>query len=196
MKSFFKVSLPLTIVTLIPTIAFAAEKRTLRDLVELVLKYFNMVVILIIALGVVMFVWNVYKYFIAGSDNAESKKEAGLYVMWSLIGFFVILSFWGLVAILTNTFKLENSIPSGFFGSFRSSGSSGSVFQPNIQWQQGVNNPVGNQGVNNPVGNQGVNNGAANLKPNNSDPFNLGGSTDSNFNSNTDPADPYGVGGR
>ncbi len=170
MKSFFTKSLPLTLFALLPLTTFAAEKRTLRDLVELVLKYFNIAIILIIGLAVVMFVWNVYKYFIAGGDNAESKKEAGLYVMWSVIGFFVILSFWGLVAILTNTFKLENSIPSGFFGTFRSSGSSGNVFQPNnIQWQQGVNNPVGNQGVNNPVGNQGVNN---------------------------DPADPYGIGGR
>ncbi len=150
MKSFFKVSLPLIAVTLIPAIAFAAEKRTLRDLAELALKYFNVAVILIIALGVVMFVWNVYKYFIAGSDNAESKKEAGLYVMWSLAGFFVILSFWGLVAILTNTFKLENSIPSGFFGEFRrSSGSQSDNPFTNGKPQQGIENPVNDGGIEN-----------------------------------------------
>jgi len=97
-----------------------------------------------------MFVWNVYKYFIAGSDNAESKKEAGLYVMWSLAGFFVILSFWGLVAILTNTFKLENSIPSGFFGEFRrSSGSQSDNPFTNGKPQQGIENPANDGGIQN-----------------------------------------------
>ena len=44
-----------------------------------------------------------------------------MYVLWSVVGFFVILSFWGMVNILTNTFKLDSSQPSGFFGTFGSS---------------------------------------------------------------------------
>jgi hypothetical protein len=65
----------------------------------------------------------------------SAKKEAGLYVMWSVIGFFVMLSFWGLVNILMNSFKLDNNLPPNtIFGNFRSSSgsnSSNSIFNQN-----------------------------------------------------------------
>ncbi len=104
-----------------PLLAFAQQKN-LAYLVAMVVEYLNYAVYLIMGLAIVMFVWNVYKYFIAGGDNADGKKEAGMYVMWSVIGFFVILSFWGLVNILTNTIRLDNNAPAtGIFGTFRSS---------------------------------------------------------------------------
>jgi hypothetical protein len=103
-----------------PLLAFAQQKN-LAYLVAIAVQYLGYAVYLIMGLAIVMFVWNVYKYFIAGGDNAEKKGEAGMYVMWSVIGFFVILSFWGLVNILTNTIRLDNYAPAnGIFGSFRS----------------------------------------------------------------------------
>lgn len=106
----------------------SAQEKNLAWLVVLVVQYLNYAVYLIMGLAIVMFVWNIYKYFIAGGDNADGKKEAGMYVMWSVIGFFVILSFWGLVNILTNTVKLNNNVPAtGIFGSFSSAGGTGSM---------------------------------------------------------------------
>ncbi len=90
----------------------------LRSLMQLITGYFQYAIYLIISFAVLMFVWNVFKYFIYGSDDPAAKKEAGLYVMYSLIGFFVILSIWGLVFILTNTFKLQNTPPTIPFGNF------------------------------------------------------------------------------
>lgn len=80
--------------------------------------------------------------------------------MWSIIGFFVILSFWGIVNIVTNTFKLDSNAPSGFFGSFQSSSSGGSIFNNPVQGGsnngavQGGSNfsdiPAGTPGTNHP----------------------------------------------
>ncbi len=110
-KIYTKIALTSLILT--PFVSFAAGK-TLSDLVILTIGYFNQALVLIIGLAVVTFVWNVYKYFFTESDKAE----AGKYVLFSVIGFFVILSFWGFVAILKNTLKLDdqrpNTIPSGF----------------------------------------------------------------------------------
>jgi ABC-type Na+ efflux pump permease subunit len=117
-KTIKKISFAMLV--LFPVITFA-EGKDLNDLVQLVGKYLNAGVGFILSLAVVMFIYNVFKYFIAGGDNAESKKEAGLYVMWSIIGFFVILSFWGLVRIVTNTFKLDSQAPTDLFGNFSSS---------------------------------------------------------------------------
>ncbi len=105
-------------VVLLPLLTFAQKKDLEYVINDIIIKYFNYAVYLIIALAVVMFVWNVYKYFIAGGDDVGAKKEAGQYVLWSVVGFFVILSIWGLVNILMNSFNLDNNEPRGFFPSF------------------------------------------------------------------------------
>jgi hypothetical protein len=57
---------------------------------------------LLVALAVIYIVWNVVQYFIkAESDRAESGKA----IVWGIVGLFIIVSIWGLVNILTNTFK-------------------------------------------------------------------------------------------
>ena len=94
-----------------PLMTFA-DGKTLRDIAVTVTGYFSVAIGLIISFAVVTFVFNVYRYFFTEKD----KKEAGLYVLYSTVGFFVILSLWGLVALLTNTFKLENAQPALPFG--------------------------------------------------------------------------------
>ena|SRR3989344_1920991 len=111
-------------IIIIPFVSFAQQKD-LRYVVMLAIQYFNYAIYLILGLAILMFVWNVFKYFIKGSENVIDKKEASLYVMWSIIGFFVILSIWGLVRILTETFRLDSHPPSTFFGTF-----GGSFFSP------------------------------------------------------------------
>ncbi len=107
--------------TFAPAITYA-ETKDLRYLIGLASGYLKDAMYLIIALAVVMFVWNVFQYFIKSDDVAE-KKEAAQYVMWSVIGFFVILSLWGLVNIVKKTFNLEDNVPSsGLFGNFKTSG--------------------------------------------------------------------------
>jgi hypothetical protein len=109
-KKIIKIGLSVGVLAF-PLLTFAAGK-TLRDIVKIFTDYLGIAVGLIISIAIVTFVFNVYRYFFTDED----KKEAGKYVMYSTIGFFVILSLWGLVAILTNTFKLDNTPPEGLFG--------------------------------------------------------------------------------
>ncbi len=92
-----------------PAASAGNPNKTLRDVIDIVIQYFQVFIILIIALAVLTFVWNVYNYFFKA--DLDNKKEAGLYVMYSVIGFFVILSVWGLVNILRNSIKLNNDQP-------------------------------------------------------------------------------------
>ncbi len=78
--------------------------NTLSDLISLAIQYLNQFLFLLMAFAIVVFVWYVIKYFIKPDSE---KKEAGQYVMYSVIGFFVILSVWGIVSILQNTFNLR-----------------------------------------------------------------------------------------
>jgi len=67
----------------------------------------NSVIPVLIALGVVYFVWGVVSYVI--SDDEEAKKKGRDRIIYGIIGLAVIIAMWGLVGILTNTFGLQNS---------------------------------------------------------------------------------------
>mgnify|MGYP003408869047 FL=1 len=103
-KNNFKIAL--SVLALSPVVTFAAGK-TLKDIADLIVEYLNIGLALIIGLAVVTFVWNVYLYFFTEKD----KKDAAKYVMYSVIGFFVILSFWGIVAVVRNSLNLDDSKP-------------------------------------------------------------------------------------
>jgi cellulose synthase/poly-beta-1,6-N-acetylglucosamine synthase-like glycosyltransferase len=95
----------------LPSVAFAqlstrTTKPTLYDLIWYIISYANVILVLMIGVAVVVFVFYVIKYFIIADAD---RKEGGKYVMYSLIGFFVVLSFWGLVNILLNTFGFNNT---------------------------------------------------------------------------------------
>ncbi|MBU6231068.1 MAG: hypothetical protein KGI45_02330 [Patescibacteria group bacterium] len=89
-------------------------QQTLQDVIGLVAGYLNMILELLMGLAVVVFVWYVIKYFILKPDTKRS--EAAQYVMWSVIGFFVILSVWGIVNIMTATFNLGSNSPASWSG--------------------------------------------------------------------------------
>jgi hypothetical protein len=99
-------------VLLLPLISFA-KTQTLASIISIIAGYLTTILALMMGLAVVFFVWYVIKYFIQSSDT--KRAEAAQYVMWSVIGFFVIFSLWGIVNILINTFNLgSNNAPSSW----------------------------------------------------------------------------------
>ena len=93
-------------IALSPALAFAATSATLAKIITDITNYLNDVLFLLMALAIVIFVWYVIKYFIMPN---EDRSKAGDYMLYSIIGFFVILSLWGIVNILNNTFGVGNS---------------------------------------------------------------------------------------
>ena len=68
----------------------------------------NAVLPVLVALGVVYFVWGVVQYVIGDSD--EAKKKGRDRIIFGLIGLAVIISIWGLVYILVYTFGVGQDI--------------------------------------------------------------------------------------
>jgi len=62
----------------------------------------NRVVPLLIALAVVYFIWQVFRYTIATDEETKKAAKGGL--IWGIVGIFIMVSVWGLVAILQSTF--------------------------------------------------------------------------------------------
>lgn len=82
-------------------------KTTLSSLINnQIIGLINDALFLLMAVAILVFVWQVIRYFILPNEN---RKDAGLYVMYSVLGFFVIFSLWGLVNILSSTFGLSNA---------------------------------------------------------------------------------------
>ncbi len=72
----------------------------------------NVAVPVVFALAFIVFIWGVFQVFILGGTNEEAKEKGRALMLWGLIGFFVMVSVWGLVRILTGSVGLTNNVPS------------------------------------------------------------------------------------
>lgn len=74
----------------------------------------NVLVPVLFAIAFIVFLWGAFQTFIVGAGNDETKEKGKSLMLWGLIGFFVMVSIWGLVNILTGTVTFgENRGPSG-----------------------------------------------------------------------------------
>ena len=74
----------------------------------------NVVVPVLFAVAFIVFLWGVFYTFILGAGSEEVKEKGKNLMLWGLIGFFVMVSIWGLVNVLTGTISFgNNSGPTG-----------------------------------------------------------------------------------
>ncbi len=67
---------------------------------------FRSAVWLMVSLAIVFIVWHALQFIReAGGDERKKHQNA---ILWGIVGLAVILSIWGLVAILSNTFNVGN----------------------------------------------------------------------------------------
>lgn len=58
-----------------------------------------------------LFIWGVFRYFFAsGSDAEEKRKEGRNFIMYGIIGFFLMMAIWGIVNLLLNTFGFDRQL--------------------------------------------------------------------------------------
>jgi hypothetical protein len=91
----------------IPSVAFAQTLQPIVDVNSLssrIIGIGNTATYLLVALAVIFIIWNVVIYLIKSTGD-EGKGKAGKNILWGIVGLFVIVSIWGLVNILTNTFS-------------------------------------------------------------------------------------------
>lgn len=67
----------------------------------------DMLVPTIFALAFIVFLWGVFTAYILNGGDTEKRAKGHQLILWGLIGFAVMVSIWGLVNVLTNTFDLD-----------------------------------------------------------------------------------------
>lgn len=101
---------------LVLPLAFAHAQNTVNSVQDagafLIGLINNVAVPVVFALAFIVFIWGVFQVFILGGTNEEAKEKGRALMIWGLIGFFVMVSVWGLVRILTGTVGLTNNVPS------------------------------------------------------------------------------------
>ncbi len=109
MKKLTKISL--LIATLIPSIVFAIAPEPsptgLADILNTISKLLSSVIPILIIIAVIYFIWSIIQYTLSTDD--EAKKGARKGIVTGLIGLFIIISFWGIVYVLQDTFNVSGA---------------------------------------------------------------------------------------
>ena len=87
------------------TLNLEPVKGILTQLVD----FINFLVPIVFAIAFIVFIWGVFRYFIQGAASEEQRDTGKQFVVWSLVGFFLMLSLWGIVNLLTNTLSFDNN---------------------------------------------------------------------------------------
>ena len=83
---------------------FAAyAQTTLQTIIATLLQMANTVVPLFMVIAVAVFLWGIVKYITAAGDEEKAKSARG-YIIYGLIGIFVMVSFWGIIQVFGSTF--------------------------------------------------------------------------------------------
>ncbi|OGI96403.1 hypothetical protein A3I25_00010 [Candidatus Nomurabacteria bacterium RIFCSPLOWO2_02_FULL_42_17] len=110
-KVFSKIIYLLTMIAVgLPSVALAAPNN-IKDLLDMFTDLLiNSVVPLLIAAAMVVFIWGMIE-FVGNADNEEKRAKGKQLMLWGIIGFFVIVSIWGLVGLFTNFFGVPSGMP-------------------------------------------------------------------------------------
>jgi len=81
------------------------DTSTLVTLGKSLLTFLNNVAVpVLFAIAFVVFLWGVFKAYIYSRGDAAEVSKGHQFILWGLVGFFVMLSVWGLVNIISGTF--------------------------------------------------------------------------------------------
>ncbi|MEZ4103335.1 MAG: hypothetical protein R3B55_02115 [Candidatus Paceibacterota bacterium] len=78
---------------------------TVFNLLGTISAILNVVIPILITLAVLYTIWGVIKY--ATAKESEDQAEGCVVIITGIIGLFVIVSIWGLVAVLNSTFGIN-----------------------------------------------------------------------------------------
>jgi len=96
------VSLGTSALFLAPFIVFAAA-TTIQGLIGIIVGILRLLVPVVIALALLYFFWGLAKFILRADDEAEREKGKQI-MLWGIIALFVILTIWGIIAVLQTTF--------------------------------------------------------------------------------------------
>ncbi|MBU6490756.1 hypothetical protein KGQ25_01120 [Patescibacteria group bacterium] len=88
-------------------ITFTSCVAGICTVAETILYLINSVLVpLLFAIAFIVFLYGIAKAYIFSGGDPEKIKDGHKLVLWGLIGFVVMISLWGLVNVVSNTFGL------------------------------------------------------------------------------------------
>lgn len=95
-----------SIIALAPLITLAQPANDVQSLVQFLVGIFNNRLIpLIITLALIYVIYSTVQ-FIGSPADSQGKDEKKQQIFWGIIGLFVIITVWSLVAVIANTFNI------------------------------------------------------------------------------------------
>lgn len=91
------------LMALLPFVSSAAT--TIDGIIMRIGGIVGLLMPILITIAAVWFVWNVILYTISGDDDKKKKAKDG--IIQGLIGLFVIIAFWGIIALVMRTFGVD-----------------------------------------------------------------------------------------
>src|SRR3989344_294604 len=77
----------------------------ISGLVTAIQSVINVVMPLIVVIAVVVVIWGAFQIILGASDE-EARKSGRSKILWGLVGVFLALSAWALVAIVVNSLSI------------------------------------------------------------------------------------------
>ena len=88
-------------------LAQSVNVTSLNTAANAIVTIMNIVFPVLLAVAVFIIVWGIFKFIVNAGDE-EARKTGRNFILWGVVGVFLMLSVWGLVNILTNTISLNN----------------------------------------------------------------------------------------
>ncbi len=121
MKKAFVLAASTIVAALLPAIAFAAQINNINDIGAFIVTTINSLIVpVLFAIAFVVFLFGAFQAFILGHNSDDAHKKGKNLMLYGLVGFFVMVSVWGLVNILTGTIGFGNT--NGPTGGYPSAG--------------------------------------------------------------------------
>lgn len=73
----------------------------------------NSIIPLLFAFALLVFIVGVIRYVIA-PDGSDDREEGRSFMLWGVVGLFVMVAVWGLVGVIKNTLDISASFPPQF----------------------------------------------------------------------------------
>jgi hypothetical protein len=87
-------------VMMLPTVAFG-QFGEVNDFLDDVSAFINGTLIpLVFAIALLMFIWGIFKFFILGGADDDSREEGKKLMLWAIVGFVVMVSVFGIVNLI------------------------------------------------------------------------------------------------
>jgi uncharacterized membrane protein len=83
---------------------------TFEFIVNRIIELLNIGVLIFIALGIITFFWGIVIYIFRSGDEGK-RKEGVNYIMYGILGIFVMVAVWGIVQIFSSMLGINVGIP-------------------------------------------------------------------------------------